>query len=161
MRLMGQYKAQDGRLPPGIIAYLPPLAALALIVLLTVQPSGESGRFSQWFASQLIHWLHLENRPHWCVFIARNARRIGHVLEYFLLGLTVAAAFRISGRRGFLGALAVCAAVSLADQTLKIFIPGRHFDHFDLLMDLLGYGAAILLVLALSEIWKRKRRKHV
>lgn len=39
-----------------------------------------------------------------------------------------------------------CAAVSFADQYHKLYVPGRHFDKLDLLLDASGYIPAITCV---------------
>ena len=44
-----------------------------------------------------------------------------------------------------LGVMA-CAAVSFADQYHKLYVPGRHFDRLDLLLDASGYIPAITCV---------------
>ena len=71
-------------------------------------------------------------------------RWIGHVIEYFALGLVVGIAIK----RKLVG-LIVCMAVSLIDQTVKIFIPARHFDKGDIPFDIVGFccGLAIAWVL--------------
>ncbi len=39
-----------------------------------------------------------------------------------------------------------CAAVSIADQYNKLFLPARHFDKLDLFLDASGYIPAITCV---------------
>ncbi len=71
-------------------------------------------------------------------------RLIGHVMEYFALGLVVGFAVK-SKIVGFI----VCMAISIIDQTVKIFIPARHFDWGDIPFDICGFccGLAIAWVL--------------
>ena len=71
-------------------------------------------------------------------------RWIGHVIEYFTLGLVVGIAIKRK-----LVSVIVCMAVSLIDQTVKIFIPARHFDKGDIPFDIVGFccGLAIAWVL--------------
>ena len=54
-------------------------------------------------------------------------------------------------------ALAICAACSLFDQCHKLFVPGRHFDGFDLVMDAVGYGIAVLTVLLIAMVASKRR----
>ena len=91
-----------------------------------------------------------------CSPIAANARRLGHIPEYFLLGCTMYPALKVTvpSRRNVYWAFAACLLVSLADQTLKALIPVRHFDLLDLPVDLLGYGAGILLSWGVWKKWR-------
>ena len=52
-----------------------------------------------------------------------------------------------------MAALAICAGFSLFDQCHRLFVSGRHFDPFDLAMDALGYGAAVVVVV----VWQLSR----
>ena len=92
-------------------------------------------------------------------WIWSNARRLGHIPEYFLLGCALYPALKMtfSSRKIGFWAFAACLLVSLADQTLKALIPVRHFDVLDLPMDFLGYGAGILLS---RGIWKKRREEE-
>lgn len=89
-------------------------------------------------------------------WIAANARRLGHIPEYFLLGCAMYPALKVTvpSRRNVYWAFAACLLISLADQTLKALIPVRHFDLLDLPMDLLGYGAGILLSWGVWKKWR-------
>ncbi len=71
-------------------------------------------------------------------------RLIGHVMEYFALGLVVG--FAVKSK---IAGLIVCMAISIIDQTVKIFIPARHFDWGDIPFDICGFccGLAIAWVL--------------
>lgn len=81
-----------------------------------------------------------------------NVRKWAHAAEFFAFGapVTLASALWWGRPRGaharVLAAAGVCVFASLFDQTHKIFVPGREFDAGDLLFDLLGYCAAIVLV---------------
>lgn len=46
----------------------------------------------------------------------------------------------------FVLSLGACAAVSLADQYHKLYVPGRHFDNLDLVFDAAGYIPAVVCV---------------
>lgn len=61
-----------------------------------------------------------------------HIRKLGHTLEYFLLGIASYAAF------GWYG-VPVDGAISLLDQFFKILLPTRHFDITDLPYDAAGY----------------------
>ena len=84
------------------------------------------------------------------LWLGIGIRRWAHAVEYGALGLFVALAAKSAmGQRTIapgMAALAICAGFSLFDQCHRLFVPGRHFDPFDLAMDALGYGAAVAAV---------------
>ena len=95
--------------------------------------------------------------PTWC---GLTIRRLAHIAEFLVLGIAAAAVgLTLLGRdgRAFGAAAALCLAASLADEVHKRFVPGRHFDATDLLLDALGYGLALLLVAAVSTLWAAHR----
>lgn len=57
-----------------------------------------------------------------------------------------------------IAAVAFCALCSLADQTHKLFVPGRHFDLIDLGFDAAGYLVARALVLAAMRAARAMKR---
>ena len=79
-----------------------------------------------------------------------------HTAEFFVFGMfaTLAVWFykkpKIAATGGI--SLLICAIFSLLDQCHKLFVPGRHFDGFDLVMDALGYVIAILVVLLIAKL---------
>ena len=79
-------------------------------------------------------------------------RRVGHVIEYFILGLCAGIAFEKKWK-----GLLLCIAVSVFDQIAKIFVPVRHFDIEDLPFDIVGYVSALLIVTVISIALKRMR----
>lgn len=77
----------------------------------------------------------------------RNIRKLGHVAEYFPLGITSAWAWYLTSRRKFyLKALLLCALVSFSDQLLKGILPTRKFDVIDLFYDFGGYLLGIVII---------------
>ena len=85
-------------------------------------------------------------------------RRLAHIAEFFVLGLAAAAVALTlfgSGRQAVGIAAALCLAASVADELHKVFVPGRHFDPADLVLDALGYLLALLLVFALTQLVTR------
>ena len=85
----------------------------------------------------------------WCWY--RNA---AHVVEFGLVGLLaslgalclVEPRCERGGKPLLVATVTFCAACSLVDQTHKLFVPGREFEWFDLLLDAFGYLGAIVLV---------------
>ena len=92
-----------------------------------------------------------------------SVRQQAHVVEFALLGGIVAlnvlawmsgwahrrdARGRIHGSRTFLMfvlSVLLCGAASFADQYHKLYVPGRHFDKLDLVLDASGYLGAIVV----------------
>ena len=84
-------------------------------------------------------------------------RKLGHILEYGLLGIASGIAFICSGHRfkGTVIALSLCIAVSVLDQVIKIFVPIRHFDWTDIPFDIVGGIVGIGIVLIVVMIVER------
>ena len=84
-------------------------------------------------------------------------RKLGHVIEYGLLGITSGIAF-IDGSRVFKGtviALALCTTVSVLDQVVKIFVPIRHFDWTDIPFDIAGSLVGVGIVVIIKMLAER------
>ena len=128
--------------------------ALAGIIGLTLQSAAGTTALSNWFQKRLLKLVPEGSRT--AQWITENTRRLGHVPEYFLQGCAMYPALKVTvpSRRNVYWAFAACLLVSLADQTLKALIPVRHFDLLDLPMDLLGYGAGILLSWGVWKKWR-------
>lgn len=130
------------------------VGALAGIIGLTLQSAAGTTALSNWFQKRLLKLVPEGSRT--AQWITENTRRLGHIPEYFLLGCAMYPALKVTvpSRRNVYWAFAACLLVSLADQTLKALIPVRHFDLLDLPMDLLGYGAGILLSWGVWKKWR-------
>ena len=84
-------------------------------------------------------------------------RKLGHVLEYGLLGIASGIAFIDFGHRfkGTAIALSLCLTVSVLDQVSKIFVPIRHFDWTDIPFDIVGGIIGIGIVLVVTMVMKK------
>lgn len=136
------------------------LGALGLILGLTLQSAQSTTALSDWFRDWLLRFVLPDSSA--AKWISVNIRRLGHVPEYFLLGVTVYSALRgtFPGRRVLLWAILICACVSLGDQGLKELIPVRHFDDRDLPMDVIGYSLGIAAASLAQHCIEKKRRKE-
>ena len=81
-------------------------------------------------------------------------RRLGHILEYGLLGLASGVAF-CDSHRGVIKAVIMCLIISIIDQTIKIFVPIRHFDIVDIGFDLIGAVIGIGITTGIIGLLKR------
>ncbi|MBP3894366.1 MAG: VanZ family protein [Atopobiaceae bacterium] len=126
------------------------VAALAAIFALAQQGVKGTGDLA-WRAEQLLLKLIPPTgtgdigEPTW---FGLTIRRIAHIVEYAVLAavaLVVACALQPTplGRMGL--ALTICFVASVADEAHKAFVPGRHFDAWDLCLDALGYAPVICL----------------
>lgn len=125
--------------------------ALAGIIGLTLQSAAGTTALSNWFQKQLLKLVPEGSRT--AQWIPENTRRLGHVPEYLLLGVTVCTAMAVTVKqRTYVYALLACGCASLGDQLLKAALPTRHFDSADLIMDFIGYGLGMTLVWAVCKI---------
>lgn len=141
------------------------LAVLVAVVIfiLTAQSPAVTSAESGWANEFLLRFFGNTSLydPATGLWLGISIRHWAHTAEFGALGLTVALAVRQwlklrPARRPLLRtaalSLAICAAYSLFDQSHKLFVPGRHWDTFDLAMDALGYVLAIIIVVAITAI---------
>ena len=122
------------------------MAAVGLILMLNLQ-----GKDATMALSNKVSDILQAVFPDDSAWIAANIRKLGHTMEYFLLGFACYCCFGWKGLR-------YCAYFSVLDQCLKELLPVRYFDATDLPYDMLGY------VLGTCAGWvgkkiKEKRRK--
>lgn len=103
------------------------IAALGLILLLNLQGKDATMALSDKVGNILEAVFKVD--PVW---IETHIRKLGHTMEYFLLGFACYCCF---GWKGLL----FCAFFSVLDQCFKELIPVRYFDSTDLPYDMLGY----------------------
>lgn len=132
-----------------IALYILILIAVAGIMYLTVMKLDDTVYLSESFRNTMnavCGRLGIDTSAEWWNSGA-GIRWMGHVIEYFALGLVVGIAVKSK-----IVLLIVCMAISLIDQTVKIFIPARHFDWGDILFDIVGFccGLAIAWVLKIA-----------
>lgn len=125
------------------VRYIPIIAAIALIFVLTTQTGRETVALSRSFNGWLVDICNkigvVTDNEWWNT--DKGVRLLGHVIECFALGLAAGIAFR----KKWL-ALIFCMGVSIADQITKIFVPIRHFDAGDIPFDIIGFVSGILII---------------
>ena len=126
-----------------IIRYILVLVVLFTIVFLSMQSVQDTVGISEWFRSRMVALCDRTgfNSIRGWIDSPINIRRLGHVIEFFALGLVTAIASKKMWK-----AWALCICMSLFDQILKIYVPGRHFDPVDLGFDAAGYAIGICIV---------------
>jgi VanZ family protein len=106
--------------------WAPPLALMALIFVLSAQPSLSSG----------------------LGLIDHVARKLVHASEYALLFLLWWRALRtvMDHARALAPALVIAVAYAVTDEVHQRFVSGRHSTWVDVLIDSMGAGLAALLL---------------
>src|SRR5262245_5091870 len=144
-----------------ISRYLPLIAWMAFISF------ASTGNFSASNTSRIIGplvlWLFSDTSPEAMVTIHCVVRKIAHVLEYALLALLAARAFRGSPRetvrtRWFLASLVLVIVYALLDEYHQSFVPSRTSSIYDSLIDMAGGLAALIAVRYRDRSSVRQRR---
>ena len=125
------------------LKYLPLLLSLILLLYLNMMPSASSLALSDTFKE-----LFKDN-----LFIYTHIRKIGHVIEFFILSITTYIAFRNYS-------LILNVLISLTDQLLKLKIPGRHFDITDIPYDIIGFSIGFLLCICIYKSVTRTKANN-
>ena len=92
--------------------------------------------------------LFVENLHH---FVRKNA----HFLIYFVLGMLVVRAFRVSeirNKKSILLALGICILYAISDELHQLFVPGRGAQVKDVLIDSTGAFVGIILYSWLKDL---------
>lgn len=121
------------------------IAALGLILLLNLQGKDATMALSD----RASHFLQAVLKTD-SVWIDSHIRKLGHTIEYFLLGI---ACYWCFGWKG----LIYCAVFSVSDQCFKELIPIRYFDSTDLPYDILGYVLGCCVGWAGKKIREERR----
>lgn len=142
----------------GIPALLLFLLSFFLIMFFTFQNTQKSGELSELILQYCTRFVDAAGLKFIKVNqIAPFIRKLAHTAEYFLLGVASMLLFR-DHPKGFLKAAALCAVISLADQTIKGFLPGREFDWTDFPFDIAGYTAGAAIVLLFGRIGSKQKK---
>ena len=139
------------------IKFIPIALVVVGILYLTTQNISDNARLSEGLRAVLVKVYERlgidSSKAWWNDKLA--VRRLGHVIEYGLLGVASGIAF-IDGHRngvsGVLKAVVLCLVISVLDQCVKIFVPVRHFDVVDIGYDLIGALTGVLSVIALKVL---------
>ncbi len=127
--------------------------------------SASSGRFSASNTSKFIRPLLLFIFPDMSeeslIFAHFIIRKLAHLVEYAVLALLAARAFRDSSRQflrrhRFLSSLLVVAVYALSDEYHQSFNPSRTGSIYDSLIDITGGLLALLLLV----IWRKVKRRE-
>lgn len=135
--------------PSALSRYLPLLLWIAFISF------ASSGSFSasntSLIVGPLLHWLFPNASPETLDVVHGIVRKIAHFLEYALLGVLAARAFRGSPKTAIRGRwLVICVALivvyALVDEYHQSFVPSRTASIYDSFIDIAGGLTAVLVV---------------
>lgn len=139
---------------PLIISLVFVLITLCILFYLTFQPPADTVALSE----KVGHLPVVEDFLNWAsTFVDWSVRQWAHIFEFLIIGMCVSIfyAFATTNIGTMMArALLTCVCISLCDQTVRIFIVGRHFDSFDLVLDALGYVSAIGIVSICRVIYR-------
>ena len=152
-------ESTHGRLTE-FLRFIPIAVVVAGILFLTTQNISDNAKLSEglrgWLIS-LYERLDLDSSDAWWND-KLAVRRLGHILEYGVLGIASGIALiDLDSHRvnSILKAIGLCLLISVLDQTVKIFVPVRHFDIVDIGFDMVGAVAGILIVTAVGRLVKK------
>lgn len=87
---------------------------------------------------------------------------VGHFTEFFLLGLALANALRLTfpSRRATLYAILIASAYGVTDELHQIFVPGRSCDPMDWLVDTIAAALAAGLFALIVRLKRKRKNSH-
>mgnify|MGYP000013139921 FL=1 len=133
-----------------IWSYLAVVLWMGLIFFFSSQPADDSKELSTGVTEVILSVveavapesdLFVDHLHH---FVRKNA----HFLIYFVLGILVVRAFRLSeiqGKKSIVFALAICIVYAISDELHQLFVPGRGAQVKDVLIDSTGAFVGIIL----------------
>lgn len=130
----------------GFFAYAPPVLWACLILILGSSP-GSAAQTSR-FIKPLIEFFFPHASPDSFLIIHALIRKAAHFVEYGVLALLAARAFSISGvRKWAMPAFITSLAVASIDEIGQSFQAARTGSVWDVLLDMAGASAGLLLFL--------------
>lgn len=133
------------------------LSWIYLIFSFSLDNSSISKGKSDSLAEILCSLLNIQDKS----LIYNNIRSLGHVLEYFILGILVFFLYKVIIQKKYIWIyiLFTGLGVILLDETIQIFTPGRSFQLIDIVLDSTGYGSGIVLGLIYIKIFYIRREE--
>ena len=121
--------------------WYPPILMMLVIFVMSSFAAADSDRQSDLIVNALtLAFPDLKG----AAFLVNVVRKSAHFLEYALLGLLTARAFRLS-RKSVWFAVPVCALYAASDEFHQTFTPGRSGELGDVLLDTCGATFGIFI----------------
>ena len=89
----------------------------------------------------------------------KSLRSNVHILEYFIVGLTVCGFCRSRGWKNWVGMIAG-SGIGVVDECMKTLLPGREFSTGDMVRDFVGVVVAVVVSIAVGKIKSRGETNH-
>ena len=144
---------RDQRILKKIAVWLPAIAVVSVIIGLTLQNIEQTGNLTNSVRQTIIATAESNGITREQVVESwwsnpNLLRKSAHFFEFLWLGVTTMFGVINSWDRKQINiSIAICLGVSLLDQIVKNFVPGREFDLTDLPLDFLGYMVGSYLIL--------------
>ncbi len=122
-----------------ILKWLPAILTMIAIFILSSTPAEELNQITEpsFSAANQV-------TAHY-VLVTLDWYKVGHIIGYALLGMSLLTAFKLSVGRPFLATLLVTATYASSDEFHQRFVLGRHSSFQDVLLDLFAAIVAILI----------------
>ena len=132
----------------GIIALLVVLGAIFVLTQQNTRQTGDAALRAEQFLMRIVTPTGKGDigEPTW---FGLTIRKLAHIAEFGALGLAagiVCACLLGTGFIPWATSSGLCLVASFADELHKRFVPGRHFDAKDMVLDAAGYLPATTLV---------------
>ena len=132
----------------GIVALIVVLAAIFALTQQNTRQTGDAALKAEQFLMRIVTPTGTGDigEPTW---FGLTIRKLAHIAEFGALGLAagiVCACILGSGITSWAASSVLCFVASLADELHKRFVPGRHFDAEDMLLDAAGYLPATTII---------------
>ena len=142
---------------------------MGFIYYMSDRPVIESGEMSfvidRWICSHFVDGYNLLSLQEQEVMVYELdfwVRKSAHLAEYMLLGAALMSAVQLIGKRnrlkiGMIAAVTVGSLYAVLDEIHQYFVPGRACQLRDVIIDICGVTAGVLMVVCV--LWVRK--KHI
>lgn len=150
------------------LAWVPTILIMIIIFLFSSENSNESSNLSGSLTKSMVEavinaadlTVTSVEQEHIIESIHTPVRKVGHLSEYAMLGITVAFALiychRLRGRRLYLVSIGFCVLYASSDEFHQFFTPGRSPMITDVGIDTFG---AIIGILLCTQIYRHINRK--
>ena len=119
---------------------------MIFIFIMSVFDSNESANQSNLFVNFISKLFDITNIQ----MLSFIVRKLAHFTEYLILGILVSNWLSNYNSRLYLNII-ICAIYAISDEVHQLFVPGRSCEVRDMLIDIFGAIAGILLFTILSK----------
>lgn len=140
------------------LSFSPAFVWFALLIFL----SGQNGEETAELSSEIAEWFQKYLFPKFeDQTIHMVLRKVAHAFVYAVEALLLVAPLTkyMSMKRSMLLTLALCSVVAILDEVFKAYIPGRHCDWPEILLNIMGVSIGIGVGGILSLFVRAKRNR--